>query len=411
MGEIFLKLLNMSLAASWLMAVAVFLSLTVRRVPRWIVCLLWGLVAVRLICPFSVENPFSVVPSDEVIPEGILSSSQRTLEITTGVGPVDAAVNGYLGDTYHEGTSVPYDYGNILMSKMGAVWLCGFAGLLLYAVVMDLRLRRKLREAVLLRGKVYLCDHVGSPFVFGFFRPRIYLPSDRDRSDMGYVVAHEKAHLRRGDHIWKAVAFLLLSVYWFHPLSWAAFLLFCRDLELACDERVVRNLGMTERKAYAESLLSCSSGKKVSVAYLLSFGEVGVKKRVKSILNYRKPGFWVAAVSLLACVIIGIGFLTTMPRERQAAGEISEAENARIQFRRTEAEIKQMLLDYDRESIGDVVALLYEDENGIKHVHLLVEGRDETPGVEEQDEIKDLVSEHLDLDAQNISLICVEAAD
>ncbi len=409
MGEIFLKILNMSLAAGWLMAVVILLSLTLRKVPRWIICLLWGLVAVRLICPFSVESPFSAVPSNEVIPEGILSASQRTLEIKTGVESVDAVVNEYLGDTYHEGTTVPYDYGNILMSKLGVVWLCGTSVLLLYGGIMDLRLRRKLREAVLLREKVYLCDHVGSPFVFGFFRPRIYLPSGRDRSDLGYVVAHEKTHLQRGDHIWKAAAFLLLSVYWFHPLSWAAFLLLCRDLELACDERVVRNLGMTERKAYAEALLSYSSRKKVSIAYLLSFGEVGVKKRVKSILNYRKPGFWVAAVSLLVCVIIGIGFLTTMPQERQTMGEISEAESARMQLRRAEIEIKQMLLDYDRENIGDAVALLYEDDNGIKHVHLLIEGRDETLGAEEQDEIKTFVSGHLDLDVQNISLICKEA--
>lgn len=411
MGDIFLKVLNMSLAAGWLMAVVILLSLIAGKVPRWIVCLLWGLVAIRLVCPFSIESPFSAVPSDEVIPESILSASQRTLHITTGVKPVDTLVNEYLGDTYFEGISVPHDYGNILMSEAGVIWLCGVSGLQLYAVVMNLRLRRKLKEAVLLQEGIWLCDHVGSPFIFGLFRPRIYLPSGSDGSDMEYVIAHEKAHLQRKDHIWKTAAFLLLAVYWFHPLGWAAFLLFCRDLELACDEKVIRDFSMPEKKAYAGALLSCSFRKKVSIAYLLAFGEVGVKKRVKSILNYKKPGFWVVSVSLAACIVIGIGFLTTLPQEHQTGGEISDAESARRQRHKTEMELKQMLLDYDRENIVDAVVFLSEKDSEIKYVNIMVEGRDEIINAEKQDEIRALVSEYLDLDAQNISLICEECAD
>lgn len=411
MGEIFLKLLNMSFAASWLMAVAVLLSLTVRRVPRWIVCLLWGFVAVWLICSFSVESPFSIVPSDEVIPESILSASQRTLEISTGVEPVDGAVNEYLGDTYYEGISLPYDYGNILMSRLGVVWLCGTFGLFLYGGIMNLRLRKELREAVPLRERIYLCDHVGSPFVLGLICPRIYLPSAMDGSDMEYAVAHEKAHLQRRDPVWKTAAFLLLSVYWFNPLSWAAFILFCRDLELACDEKVVRGLGMPERKAYAESLVSCSFRKKGSVSYLLTFGEVGVKKRVKNILNYKKPGFWVAAVSLLACAIIGIAFLTTLPQERQAGAGLSEEDVARMQHYRTELEVKQLLLDHDRENIDDVLVFLHEKDNEIQYVYLMVESREEIINAEKQEEIKTLTAGYLDLDVQDISLICAESAE
>lgn len=411
MGDIFLKVLNMSLAAGWLMAVVILLSLIAGKVPRWIVCLLWGLVAIRLVCPFSIESPFSAVPSDEVIPESILSASQHTLQITTGVKPVDTLVNEYLGDTYFEGISVPHDYGNILMSGAGVVWLCGVSGLLLYAVVMNLRLRRKLKEAVLLQKGIWLCDHVGSPFIFGLFHPRIYLPSGSDGSDMEYVIAHEKAHLQRKDHIWKTAAFLLLAVYWFHPLGWAAFLLFCRDLELACDEKVIRDFSMPEKKAYAGALLSCSFRKKVSIAYLLTFGEVGVKKRVKSILNYKKPGFWVLSVSLAACIVIGTGFLTTLPQEHQTGGEILDAESVETRRRKTEIELRQMLLDYDRENIVEVTLILqnYDKENA--YANIWVSCKEDIMKAEEQNKIRDLVSKKLNFDVQNINLIIAEYSD
>lgn len=256
----------------------------------------------------------------------------------------------------------------------------------------------------MLQEGIWLCDHVGSPFIFGLFHPRIYLPSGSDGSDTEYVIAHEKAHLRRKDHIWKTAAFLLLAIYWFHPLGWAAFLLFCRDIELACDEKVIRNLSMPEKKAYAESLLSCSFRKKVSIAYLLTFGKVGVKKRVKSILNYKKPGFWVLSVSLAACIVIGIGFLTTLPQEYQTAGEISDAESVETRRRKTEIELRQMLLDYDKGNIVEVTLALqnYEKEDAFANVFIV--SKDKTMDAAEQDEIRALVSEYLDLDAYHINL-------
>lgn len=405
MGDIFLKVLNMSFAAGWLIVVVIILRLIARKAPRWIICLLWGFVAIRLICPFTIESSFGVLPSEEIMPKSILSESCRKWNITTGVEPVDGLVNKYLGDIYHEGTSMAYDYGNILMSKLGTIWICGVLGLLLYGVIMNLRLRGHLKEAVLVQEKVYLCDYVRSPFVFGFFRPHIYLPSGLDESDMQYVIAHEKAHLQRKDHIWKVTAFLLLAIYWLHPLSWAAFILFCRDMELACDEKVIKNLSLPEKKAYSESLLSCSFKKRMVIVYPVTFGEVGVKQRVKSILKYKKPGFWVVSFSLLTCIVTGICFLTTLPQEHQTIVMIPDAIPARTQQYRAEVELKQMLLDYDKDNVIEVFVTLQNFDNEDTYANILVVSKDKITDADELDEMKTLVSEYLNLDAHNIKIM------
>ncbi|MBR1390774.1 MAG: hypothetical protein IJ567_04905 [Lachnospiraceae bacterium] len=410
MGDLFLKLLNMSLAASWLIVAVILFRLIARKTPRWMICLLWGLVAIRLICPFSMNSSFSIVPSDEVITKSSLSESHRKLNFTAGVEPVDAMIDEYLGDTSHDGTSVAYDDGNILMSGLGVIWICGVFGLLLYAVIMNLRLRRYLKETVLLRKNIYFCDYVRAPFVYGLLRPNIYLPSGIDESDMEYVIAHEKAHLQRKDHIWKVVAFLILAIYWFHPLSWAAFILFCRDIELACDEKVIKNLTMTEKKAYSESLLSCSFKKRIALVYPLAFGEVGVKQRVKAILRYRKPAFAVILISFLAIILIGICFFTTKPQGDQNTGmPPRDLSPAQIEKGKKEIELKQMLLDYDKDHIVEVSVFLQEDDDAITAADILVVSKEKIMNAEEQDKIQALASEYLKLDVHNINLECVDS--
>jgi beta-lactamase regulating signal transducer with metallopeptidase domain len=313
MSDFLMTLLNMSLAANWLIVTVILLRLIIRKAPRRIICLLWGLVAIRLICPVSIERSFGVIPLEEVITADDISELQHKWNTIAGVEPVQE----YLGDIYHDGAAVAYGYGNSLIFWLEVIWTCGSCGLLLYAAIVSLNVRRYLKEAVRYQGNCYLCDHVRSPFIFGFFRPHIYLPTGLDESDMEYALAHEKAHLQRKDHIWKVAAFFLLVVYWFDPLSWATFILFCRDIELACDEKVIQNLSMPEKKAYANSLLSCSVKKRLMIVYPLTFGEIGVKQRVKFILNYKKPGFWAVSFSSLACVMIGICFLMTLPQKSQ----------------------------------------------------------------------------------------------
>lgn len=410
MSNIFLKLLNMSFAASWLIVTVIILRLIARKTPKWIICLLWGLVAIRLICPLSIKSSFGVVPSDEVIPKSILSESHHKLNITTGVEPLDAMVNEYLEDTYNGGTSVVYDYGNILMSRLGVIWICGVFGLLLYAVIVNLRLRGHLKEAILLQEKIYLCDYVCSPFIFGFFCPYIYLPSGIDESDMEYVIAHEKVHLQRKDHIWKMIAFLILAIYWFNPLSWAAFILFCRDIELACDEKVIKNLSVAEKKAYLESLLTCSFKKRIAIVYPLEFGEVGVKQRVKYILHYKKPTFAVILLSFLAFTVIGICFLTNALREEQTMVMIpTDASPTQIQIHKKENELEQILLDYYKENIVEVSVLLQDFDNAVTSANILVVSEEKNTDVDEQNNMTAFVSEYLNLDAHNINLEYVDS--
>lgn len=405
MSSIFLRLLNMSLAAGWLIIAVTVLRMAARNAPRWGICLLWGVVAIRLICPFPIECPFSLVPSYEIIPEDILSEACRKLDIATGVQPVDTLVNGYLGDTYYEGVSVAFDYGNIFMSKAGVLWLCGVFGVLLYGGTAYLRLRRRLKESVLYRERIYRCDHVRSPFVFGFLRPCIYLPSGMDASDTEYVIRHERAHIQRKDHIWKGISFLLLAIYWFNPLSWIAFMLFCRDIELACDEKVIRNLSMVEKKEYSKSLLSCSFRKRIAIVHLLTFGEVGVKRRVKFILNYKKPGFLAVFFSILACIVVAICFMTTLPQEHQSIKIIPATSSERIQLRRREYELEQVLLDYDKDNILKVYVTLEDYDTETLFANIFVDCKDEITDTDERAQITNFVSEYLDLDTCQINIM------
>lgn len=410
MSDIFLKLLNMSLAASWLIVVVVILRLIARKTPRWIICLSWGLVAIRLVCPFSIESPFGLVSSDEVITKNILSESHHKLNITTGVKTLDAVVNEYLGDTYHEGTTLEYDYGNTLMSELGMIWICGAFGLLLYVVIMNLRLRGHLKESILLQEKIYLCDYVRSPFIFGFFHPYIYLPSGIDESDVEYVIAHEKAHLQRKDHIWKMTAFLILAIYWFNPLNWVAFILFCRDIELACDEKVVKNMSAAEKKEYSESLLSCSFKKRIAVVYPLAFGEVGVKQRVKSILSYKKPTFAVLLLSFLGFIVIGICFLTNASQKHQFNESIpTDLSPALVQTKKKEIELQQMLLDYDKDNITEVAVILEDFDDIDAYANIVVVGKEKVMDEDEQNNMKTIASEFLNIDGLNIYLVYVDS--
>lgn len=395
MSDIFLKLLNMSFAASWLIVAVIVLRLIERKTPRWIICLLWGLVAIRLLCPFSIECSFSIIPLDEVIPKSVLSEPYHKLNITAGVESIDE----YIGDTNHEGISVTYGYRNILMSKPGAIWICGVFGLLLYVVIMNLRLRGHLTEAILLRENIYLCDYVCSPFTFGFFCPHIYLPSGMDESDIEYVIAHEKAHVQRKDHVWKIIAFLILAIYWFNPLSWVAFILFCRDIELACDEKVIKNLSVAKKKAYLEALLSCSLKKRTAIVYPLAFGEVGVKQRVKSILRYKKPTFVTIFFSFLVFIVIGICFLTTSPQKYQ-----TDASSTQIQIHEKQNELEQILLDYNKENIVKASVFLKEFDNVVTSANVFIVNKEKIADVDEQDMIKAFVSEYLNLDTQSIYL-------
>lgn len=309
METIFLKVFNMGFTASWLILAVLLIRFMLKKAPKWIACLLWALVAFKLICPFSIESALSLIPSSEPLPEQIITDN--TFRVNTGIRAVDAPVNTYLGDHYYEGVSVPADNGNHVMHVLGILWFIGVVLFLLYGLVSYYRLYRITQVSLRLEGNIFLCDVIDTPFILGVIRPRIYLPSGMEEEQATYVMSHERAHLKRRDHWWKPLGFLILSVYWFWPLCWISYVLFCRDLELACDERVIRELGQESKKPYAEALLACSVKPGGIAACPLAFGETDVKERVKNVLHYKKPAFWIVLAALLCCIVAALCFLTS----------------------------------------------------------------------------------------------------
>ncbi len=307
MNVVFIKLLNMSITASYIVLAVILLRFLLKKAPKWIRGVLWGFVAIRLICPFSLKSVFSLIPSAETID---LTVYKNRPYIDTGVSAIDSNINNYLGSHYFEGVTVPADNTSHILTFFGIIWIIGIIAMLLYTLISYVRIRRKVREAVPLRENIWICDRISTPFILGVIRPRIYLPSSMNEEDMEYVISHEKAHLKRKDHIWKPLGFLLLSVYWFNPILWVAYILLCRDIELACDEKVIRQLGTEIKKPYSDALINCSVPHKTIAACPLAFGEIGVKERVKGVLNYKKPAFWIIIVAVVACVITAVCLLT-----------------------------------------------------------------------------------------------------
>ena len=308
MTETFLKVLNMSLSASVLIVAVLVLRLVLKKAPKWSVVLLWGVVALRLMLPFSLESALSLIPSAEPLPQEILTGPD--FEVSTGIPPVDDRVNDYLGDHYFEGVTVPTNNGLNVMTTLTIVWLVGVSLLLAYTAISYLRVKRSVVTAVLLEKGIFQAEHIPSPFVLGLFQPAIYLPFGLSEMEQQHVIAHERAHIARRDHWWKPLGFLLLAIHWFNPLIWLSYVLLCRDIELACDEKVVKNMEPAQRADYSQALLTCSTDRRVIAVCPLAFGEVGVKQRVRSVLNYKKSAFWIVLLAVLACIAAAVCFLT-----------------------------------------------------------------------------------------------------
>lgn len=319
MAAVFLKLLNLSISASWLVLAVLVLRLISKRSPKWMNVLLWGIVALRLTLPFSIESALSLIPSAETVsPAAVQFAPAPT--ITSGVSVIDNAVNPSLSEHFAAVPTASVNPLYVWTEIAGWVWLIGLGAMLLYALVSYLRLRRRVRVSLPIQDHIYLCDAISSPFILGVVKPRIYLPSGLDEVQRQNVLAHEQAHLARRDHWWKPLGFALLAVYWFNPVLWLAYTLLCRDIELACDERVIRTMDESAVKTYSTVLLACSMPRKAVITCPLAFGEVGVKERVRNALHYKKPAFWVVAASVAVCVVVAVCFLTDPPTDTDAAG-------------------------------------------------------------------------------------------
>ena len=356
MSGIFLKLLNLSISASWLVLTVLALRMVLRRAPKWVNVLLWGMVALRLVLPFSIESALSLIPSAETVsPEVVRFDPAPT--ITSGVEFIDNAVNPSLSESFAAAPLASVNPLYVWTYLAGWVWLIGLTAMLLYALVSYLRLRRRVSASIPLRENIYVCDEVPSPFILGIVHPRIYLPSALDEAQRGSVLSHERAHLARRDHWWKPLGFALLAVYWFNPLLWLAYTLLCRDIELACDERVLRGMDAGQIKDYSSALLACSVPRRMLAACPLAFGEVGVGARVKNALRYKKPAFWVVAASVIVCIVVAVCFLTNPERATMKWAKSLRVEDvARIELFVMPQAIDKQYKDLDTEEIAEAVA-------------------------------------------------------
>lgn len=308
MTDIFLKIINMSITAGWLILAIILVRFIFKKTPRWIFGVLWGLVGLRLIFPFTIESIFSLVPSSETLPTDIIT--QNTFRINSGVSFLNHIVNENLLDSYYEGVTVPVDNGKNTLSVLSIIWIIGIIAMLIYAFVSYVKIKRIVRESIIKDSNIWICDRINTPFILGIIKPKIYLPSSLNEEDAQFVISHEKAHIKRLDYIWKPLGFLLLSVYWFNPIIWAAYILLCKDIEVACDEKVIKELGYDIKAQYSDALINCSVPRKFIAACPLAFGETSVKSRIKSVLNYKKPTLWIIIISLIACIVLAICFLT-----------------------------------------------------------------------------------------------------
>lgn len=325
MADVFLKIINMSISAGWIVLVVILLRFILKRAPKWINGILWGIVGVRLIMPFSIESIFSLMPSDETISK---SANAPAPHFESGFSVVDNQVNDYIRSNYFEGVTRTEGHFLDITTILAIVWIIGIVALLIYTFIGYLRLRRKIGTAVLLRDNIFQSENVGSPFVLGNICPKIYLPFNIGEQDFEYVIAHERAHIRRKDHWWKPIGFFLLAVHWFNPLMWIGYILLCRDIELACDEKVIKELNNEQKADYSQALLSCSVNRRMIAACPIAFGEIGVKDRVKSVLNYRKPALWIIVIAVIISITVAVCFLTNPKKEDNINGlpQINDSE-------------------------------------------------------------------------------------
>lgn len=331
--ELFLKILNMSFSATWLIFAVMFVRFLLKKSPKFISAALWGLVAFRLISPWSIKSVVSLIPSAKPIPEDIVYSPSPS--VNSGFESVDNVINPIISQNLAPQIGESVNPVQVLLFVCSIIWITGIAAIVIFSLFSYIRLSIKLKESVELAEGIYRCYGIATPFIIGVFKPKIVLPSSIDAEQAKYVTAHEKAHLKRFDHLQKLLGYVLLTIHWFNPICWIAYKLFCADIELACDEKVIKEFDTDDKKQYSKTLFELSVSRKTVYSYPLAFGEVAVKDRIRNILNYKKPGFWIIAVSVVAAVLLTVLFITD-PESKPISGEITTSAATQAETSRTE---------------------------------------------------------------------------
>ncbi|MBE6925367.1 MAG: hypothetical protein E7461_00845 [Ruminococcaceae bacterium] len=330
MADLFLKTVNMSISAGWIVVAIVLFRLLLKKAPKWITVALWGIVAIRLLCPFSIESVLSMIPSAETVSPSIMTDEVPAIH--SGISAINSAINPIIEKNFSPAPGASANPLQVWIPILAAAWIAGILILLGYICISYLRLQKKIGTAVLLRGNIYQSENVVSPFVLGVVKPKIYLPFSISAEDLSHVVAHEEAHISRKDHLWKPLGFLLLTLHWFNPLMWLGYILLCRDIELACDEKVIKQLDTEGKADYSQALLTCSANRRSIAACPLAFGEVGVKERVKTVLKYKKPALWVTVAAVALCVFFAACSLTDPKTEVYGENDPTKLADAQIRM-------------------------------------------------------------------------------
>ena len=340
MENLFLTIVNMSITATWVVLAFTVLRPLLKKVPKWVNCFLWGIVALRLCLPFSLESVFSLIPTTETIPTNITTSAKP--QIDTGVGVVNSVVNPVISESFTPDPSYSANPLQVIVGVASYIWVVGLVLMVIYCAVSYIMLKRKVSASVHYNNNIYYCDNIETPFILGVLKPKIYIPSGVNESDLQFILEHEKSHIKRKDYLIKPISFLILSVYWFNPAIWLWYILLCRDIESACDEKAIKFYDNEYKKLYSTALLNCSTQKRIIMACPVAFGETGVKQRIKSVLNYKKPAFWVVGVAIVLTTFLTIFFATN---------PVKDIENEDIENK--DNEIQSQNYTYATENTGD----------------------------------------------------------
>ena len=322
MDKLFITIVNNGLVASWIILAVIVLRKLLNRIPKWVNCLLWGLVAIRLAIPFSIESIFSLIPSANPVPADI--EYAKIPKIDSGMHAVNMVINPVLENHFAVKEIASVNPIQVIIFITSYIWLIGVIGLLIYAFVSFIMLKRQVKNAQAIDKGIFRSGTIDSPFILGFVKPSIYIPDYLDDEAYICVTEHEKAHIKRGDFIWKPFGFLILSVYWFNPLCWFAYIMLCKDIEYACDEKVTKDKDKNWKATYCQVLLDCSSKRKMIAACPVAFGEVSVKDRIKFVIRYKKPTLGMIVLAFVACIVVGICFLTN-PKTTEISDDIIDA--------------------------------------------------------------------------------------
>ena len=309
MEQLFIGVLNNAITVSALIIAIIVVRAFGKKMPKWIACMLWMTVAIKLVVPIQFESVLSLIPSGKPIPTNI--SMETKPQISSGISSVDEIVNPVISQSFTPEKAVSINPMQIFFHTGALAWLVGMAVMLIYAATTYMLIRKKVSASVKIDSRVYECDDISDSFILGTISPKVYIPSSLSDEARVYILKHEFAHLSRYDHLWKPLGFLILSVYWFNPLCWIAYILLCRDIEYACDEKVTKNIEKGEKAEYCRVLLENSMPRNMISACPVAFGGTDVKNRIKNVVNYKKPAFWITLASIMVCAVVGVCFATS----------------------------------------------------------------------------------------------------